>query len=318
MTAPLRRMRLALRRTGSRQVPGRTTGARAVAERAAESPAGAAAGQGAGSTGGTRRPAGPRSPLRRRFNSAVRLTLALVIVGGLYAGFAPGVQATAENASTSQADIDKGKAIYDASCISCHGRNGQGVPDKGPSLIGVGSAAVEFQVATGRMPLARQEAQAERKTPLYSREEAQWIGDYIQSLGGGPQLPAESEAAMADGDVARGGTLFRVNCSSCHSFGAGGGALSSGKFAPSLDESTARDIWAAMLTGPQNMPVFGNNQLSPEEKRDIIAYIQNLQTDPDPGGWGIGRIGPVTEGLAVFLIGMVALVFVTLWIAGKS
>jgi ubiquinol-cytochrome c reductase cytochrome c subunit len=244
--------------------------------------------------------------------------LALLIVGGLYTAFAPGMQAAAKDAAASQADIAEGKAIFDASCISCHGRNGQGVPDKGPSLIGVGSAAVEFQVATGRMPLARQEAQGERKTPLYTREEAQAIGEYIQSLGGGPQLPTESDAALADGDVARGGTLFRVNCSSCHAFGAGGGALSSGKFAPNMADSTPRDIWAAMLTGPQNMPVFGNNQLSPEEKKDIIAYIQHLQTDPDPGGWGIGRIGPVTEGLAIFLIGMVALVFVTLWIAGKS
>jgi ubiquinol-cytochrome c reductase cytochrome c subunit len=310
MTSPLRRMRLALRRTGSRQVPGRTTGARAVAAE----PTG---GTGAVSGVKSRRPSGPRSPLRRRITSAARMGLALLIVGGLYAGFAPGMQATAQDAA-SQADIDQGKAIYDASCISCHGRNGQGVQDKGPSLIGVGSAAVEFQVATGRMPLARQEAQAERKEPLYTRAEAQAIGEYIQSLGGGPVLPTESDAALADGDVARGGTLFRVNCSSCHAFGAGGGALSSGKFAPSLEESTPRDMWAAMLTGPQNMPVFGNNQLSPDEKKDIIAYIQNLQTDPDPGGWGIGRIGPVTEGLAVFLIGMVALVFATLWIAGKS
>jgi quinol---cytochrome-c reductase cytochrome c subunit len=311
MTAPLRRMRLALRRTGSRQVPGRTTGARAVADE----PIGET---GAVSGGKSRRPAGPRSPLRRRISSAVRMGLALLIVGGLYAGFAPGMQATAQDAAASQADIDQGKTIFDASCISCHGRNGQGVQDRGPSLIGVGSAAVEFQVATGRMPLAGQNAQAVRRTPLYTREEAQAIGEYIQSLGGGPQLPTESEAALADGDVARGGTLFRVNCSSCHAFGAGGGALSSGKFAPSLEESTPRDIWAAMLTGPQNMPVFGNNQLTPEEKKDIIAYIQNLQTDSDPGGWGIGRIGPVTEGLAVFLIGMVALVFATLWIAGKS
>ena len=77
-------------------------------------------------------------------------------------------------------------------------------------------------------------------------------------------------------------------------------------------------MYAAMLTGPQNMPVFGDNQLSPEEKRDIISYVQNLQHDPDPGGWGIGRIGPVTEGMAIFLIGMVVLVFTTLWIAGKS
>src|SRR6185437_12384160 len=118
--------------------------------------------------------------------------------------------------------------------------------------------------------------------------------------------------------MAAGGELFRVNCSSCHSFGGGGGALSSGKFAPTIEDATARDIYTAMLSGPQNMPVFGDNQLTPDQKRDIIAYIQHLQNDGDPGGWGIGRIGPVTEGLAIFLIGIVALVFTTLWIAGKS
>jgi quinol---cytochrome-c reductase cytochrome c subunit len=266
---------------------------------------------------GRRRPAGPRSPLRRRLGTAVRMTAALLLVGGLYAAFAPGVQATATQADTA-ADVAEGKQLYDASCISCHGRNGQGVPDKGPSLIGVGSAAVEFQVGTGRMPAARQGAQIERKAPLYTRDQARQIGAYIQELGGGPEIPEQTDEQLAEGDVARGGTLFRINCSSCHAFGAGGGALSSGKYAPSLEESTPRDIWAAMLTGPQNMPVFGNNQLSPEEKRDVVAYIQNLQEDTDPGGWGIGRLGPVSEGLAIFLIGMVALVFTALWIAGKS
>ena len=264
-----------------------------------------------------RRRSGPPSAARRRATTVLRMSLALLFVGGLYAAFAPGVQATSTTADTA-ADVQEGKTLYDASCISCHGRNGQGVPDKGPSLIGVGSAAVEFQVGTGRMPATGQGAQIERKTPLYTRDQAKQIGAYIQELGGGPTLPDQTDAQLASGDVARGGTLFRVNCSSCHAFGAGGGAVSSGKFAPSLDQSSPRDIYAAMLTGPQNMPVFGNNQLSPEEKSDIIAYIQNLQQDTDPGGWGIGRIGPVTEGLAIFLIGIMALVFTTLWIAGKS
>jgi ubiquinol-cytochrome c reductase cytochrome c subunit len=246
------------------------------------------------------------------------MTAALLLVGGLYAAFAPGVQATPERADTA-ADVAEGKQLYDASCISCHGRNAQGVPDKGPSLIGVGSAAVEFQVGTGRMPATGEGAQVVARTPLYSRDQARQIGAYIQQLGGGPELPQnQTDAQLAEGDVARGGTLFRVNCSSCHAFGAGGGALSSGKFAPSLQNSTPRDMWAAMLTGPQNMPVFGNNQLTPEEKRDIVAYVQNLQHDTDPGGWGIGRLGPVSEGLAIFLVGMVILVFVSLWIAGKS
>jgi ubiquinol-cytochrome c reductase cytochrome c subunit len=266
-----------------------------------------------------RRPSGPRSPLRRRITTAVRLGSALLFVGGLYAAFAPGTAAaTAADGQTLSAQAQEGKVLFDSTCITCHGRNAQGVPEQGPSLIGVGSAAVEFQVATGRMPASGQGAQIVRRDPAYTRDQAKQIGAYIQELGGGPQLPDETDAQLADGDVARGGTLFRVNCSSCHAFGAGGGALSSGKSAPSLEQATPRDIWAAMLTGPQNMPVFGNNQLTPAEKRDIVAYIQNLQHDQDPGGWGIGRLGPVSEGLAIFLVGVVALVFTALWIAGKS
>jgi ubiquinol-cytochrome c reductase cytochrome c subunit len=176
---------------------------------------------------------------------------------------------------------------------------------------------VEFQVATGRMPLARQEAQAVRKHPRYNRDQARQLGAYIQALGGGPELPPGDNLGDG-GDVARGGELFRENCSSCHAFSGGGGALSSGKNAPGLDESTERDIYAAMLTGPQNMPVFGDNQLTPQEKRDVIAYVQALTSNQDPGGWGMGRYGPVPEGVAIFLIGIVALVLTTLWIVGKS
>jgi ubiquinol-cytochrome c reductase cytochrome c subunit len=301
-------MRSALRRVGSVQVPaGSATRPRSGATVSSDAAAS--------------RPAARRTPtrrLRRRALNAVRLVLALLVVGGLYTVIAPGAQAEDVNTASAE-DIAAGKALYDASCISCHGRNGQGVTDRGPSIIGAGSAAVEFQVATGRMPAPAQGAQILRRDPLYSREEAQQIGAYIQSLGGGPELPNQTDdQILAGGDVARGGTLFRVNCSSCHAFGMGGGALSSGKSAPTLENASPRDIWAAMLTGPQNMPVFGNNQLSPDEKRDIVAYIHYLQTDPDPGGWGIGRLGPVAEGLAVFLIGMVALVFATLWIVGKQ
>jgi ubiquinol-cytochrome c reductase cytochrome c subunit len=257
----------------------------------------------------------PSGKVRRRLVKAARLIGALVLVGGLYTAFAPGMQANAEDAAPNPADIASGRALFETNCSSCHGANATGVNDRGPSLIGVGSAAVEFQVETGRMPAKGQTAQIERRASHLTDLEAQQIGAYIQSLGGGPTLPTES---LAGGDVAKGGELFRVNCSSCHAFGAGGGALSSGKFAPPLHQATDRQIYAAMLTGPQNMPVFGDNQLSFDEKKDIIAYIQTLQNDADQGGWGMGRVGPVPEGLAIFLIGMVALVFTTLWIAGKS
>lgn len=266
-----------------------------------------------------RRRSQPRSRVRRRLGTVVRLTLALTLAGGVYAVFAPGL--SADDTPQLSTAAEEGKALFDQSCISCHGRNAQGVPDRGPSLIGVGAAAVEFQVSTGRMPMARQEAQAPRKPPMFTDDQTRQLAQYIQELGGGPQVPEGSLRAPEGDDeaIARGGNLFRINCSSCHAFGGGGGALSSGKYAPGLDKATDRQLYAAMLTGPQNMPVFGDNQLTPEQKKEIISYVQeSLKQDKDPGGWGLGRFGPVTEGLAIFLVGIVALVFAALWIAGKS
>jgi len=248
------------------------------------------------------------------------MVAALALAGGIYTALAPG--AYAEDNQLSGAALE-GRALFNNSCISCHGPNAQGVEGRGPSLIGVGSAAVEFQVGTGRMPMTRQEAQAERKPPQFNKEETRQLGQYIQELGGGPQIPAGKLTVDPETHpeaLARGGELFRGNCSSCHGFGGAGGALSSGKYAPGLKAATAEQIYAAMLTGPQTMPVFGDNEITPDQKREIITYItQQLQQDKDPGGlFNLGRYGPVTEGLAIFLVGMTILVFATLWIAGKS
>jgi ubiquinol-cytochrome c reductase cytochrome c subunit len=247
---------------------------------------------------------------------------ALTLAGGIYTAFAPG--AFAEDTKQLSPAAQEGQALFNNTCISCHGRDAQGVEGRGPSLIGVGSASVEFQVGTGRMPMARQEAQAEEKPPQFTGDQISQLAQYVQELGGGPQLPP-GEKYSVDVEqnpeaLARGGELFRLNCSSCHSFGGAGGALSSGKFAPTLRDATERQIYAAMLSGPQNMPVFGDNQLTPDQKRDVITYVsQQLQNDKDPGGlFNLGRYGPVTEGLAVFLVGMTILVFACLWIAGKS
>ncbi|WP_262282366.1 c-type cytochrome [Micromonospora sp. MA102] len=257
-----------------------------------------------------------RSRGRRRLGAAVRLAAALMLAGGAYTVFAPGVQAQ-DNPPLSAA-ANEGKALFDVSCVTCHGRNAQGVEGRGPSLIGVGSASVEFQVSSGRMPMARQEAQAMRKPPAFTDEQVRQLGQYIQELGGGPQVP-QGNNLHQNADMAAGGELFRINCSQCHAFGGGGGALSSGKYAPSLHPASDRQIYAAMLSGPQNMPVFGDNQITPEQKADIIAYIQEtLKHDQDQGGFNLGRYGPSTEGLAIFLVGIVALVFASLWIAGKS
>jgi ubiquinol-cytochrome c reductase cytochrome c subunit len=250
----------------------------------------------------------------RRAGSVLVLLVALVLVGGAYAAFAPTSQA---DDTTSSIAVREGQKLYNQGCMTCHGRNLQGVQEKGPSLIGVGAAAVDFQVGTGRMPAARQEAQAPRKQRQYDSDQTDQLAAYVQSAGGGPQVPKGDLRGDSD-TQALGGELFRVNCSSCHAFSGNGGALSSGKYAPPLKESTDRQMYEAMLTGPQNMPVFGDNQLTPDQKKSIIAYVQSQKTDADPGGWGIGRTGPIPETVVIFALGIGICLFGALWIAGKS
>jgi ubiquinol-cytochrome c reductase cytochrome c subunit len=177
------------------------------------------------------------------------------------------------------------------------------------------------------MPLARQEAQAERKHPLADLNASTAIGAhnidalsaFVQANGGGPQRPAESGIALRGEDPARGGQLFRLNCAQCHNFTGQGGALSSGKFAPPLAPATEDQIYTAMLSGPQSMPHFSDRQLSPDEKKDIIAYVKSVdQGQNDPGGNGLGDIGPVSEGLVAFVVGITALVGFTLWLGAKA
>ena len=144
------------------------------------------------------------------------------------------------------------------------------------------------------------------------------LGAYIQANGGGPTRPEARGEELRGDDPARGGELFRLNCSPCHNFTGRGGALSSGKYAPSLRDSTDLEIYAAMLSGPENMPVFGDNQLSPEEKRSIINYIQTVQGMEDPGGAGIGRMGPVPEGVVIWVVGIGAMMFAVYWIGTKA
>ncbi|WP_041832053.1 cytochrome c [Actinoplanes sp. N902-109] len=261
------------------------------------------------------------SRARRRAGAAVRMIAALALAGGVYTAFAPG--AFAEDDTQLSTAAQEGQALFNNSCVTCHGRNAEGVEGRGPSLVGVGSAAVEFQVGTGRMPMTRQEAQAEQKRPVFNETQTKQLGQYIQELGGGPQIPAGSLTKNVKTDpeaLASGGELFRLNCAQCHGNVGAGGALSSGKYAPALHDPTPQQIYGAMLTGPQNMPVFGDNELTPEQKTEIITYItQQIQEDKDPGGlFNLGGYGPATEGLAIFVVGITILVFASLWIAGKS
>ena len=189
-----------------------------------------------------------------------------------------------------------------------------------------------FQVHSGRMPMMSNDAQAERKTPRYTEQQTLALAAYVAANGGGPELVYNEDGTIAmeelrgsnyNGqiqaeDVARGSELFRLNCASCHNFTGRGGALSSGKYAPGLDPANEQEIYQAMLTGPQNMPKFSDRQLSADEKKDLIAFIKSAKETPSPGGWGLGGLGPVSEGLAMWLIGITALIGVALWIGSRS
>jgi len=266
-----------------------------------------------------------RSKLRRRVAGALALGIALLSAGALYSVFAPRPQ-TAVAADNSQL-VAQGQQVFDNHCITCHGQNLQGVTDRGPSLIGVGSAATYFQVSSGRMPLAMQGAQAERKHPIpdldqntpTGRQNIEALDAFVQANGGGPERPSDTGDALRGDNPARGGELFRLNCASCHNFTGQGGALSSGKFAPELTPATEDQIYTAMLSGPQNMPHFSDRQLSPDEKKDIVTYVKTVvEGQNDPGGNGLGDIGPVSEGLIAWIVGIVALVGFTLWLGAKA
>lgn len=263
-----------------------------------------------------------RRRLRRRLTGAVLLMFGLVMAGALAATLTPKPQVAVADESQS-ALLRTGQQLYDTACITCHGANLQGVNGRGPSLVGVGEAAVYFQVSSGRMPMMRNEAQATRKKANFDEAQVDALGAYVQSMGGGPLVPRDANGQIASesllgSNVARGGDLFRLNCASCHNFTGRGGALSSGKFAPGLDPASPAQIYTAMLTGPQNMPKFSDRQLSPEEKKDIVAYVKTASQTMNPGGYGLGGFGPAPEGMAVFIIGMVAAIGVALWIGARA
>lgn len=263
-----------------------------------------------------------RRRLRRRLSGSLLLLIALTIAGGLAAVLTPTPQVAVADESSS-ALLRTGKQLFDTSCVSCHGANLQGVNERGPSLIGVGEEAVYFQVSTGRMPAARGEAQAPRKQPVFTESQIDALGAFVQANGGGPTVVRNPDGSLAmqslrGSDVGRGGDLFRLNCSSCHNFTGKGGALSSGKYAPDLAPANEQQILAAMRTGPQNMPKFSDRQLSFENKKDIIAYVKTVAEERQPGGYGLGGFGPAPEGMAVWIIGMVAAIGLALWIGARA
>lgn len=261
---------------------------------------------------------------RRRHPLAafVVLFLALGLIGATYATLGSSKAKAAASTAATPEQLAEGQKLFQSACSSCHGLQAQGVQGSGPSLIGVGAAAVDFQVGTGRMPAMQIGPQVESKPPVYTQEQIDAMAAYISSLGAGPDVPATDEYTpdLSDqGSVANGGVLFRSNCSQCHNIVGAGGALTDGKFAPSLRQTSEKHIYEAMLTGPQNMPIFGNSVMSPQNKRDIIAYLMHTRTQAgSPGGLDLGSIGPVSEGLFVWTIVLGLLIVFACWIGAHT
>jgi quinol---cytochrome-c reductase cytochrome c subunit len=261
------------------------------------------------STDARRRQTGRRHPLA----SIALITIGLLSTGGAYALLT--TTASAETPAASQQTISEGQKLFASNCASCHGMTATGT-DNGPSLYGVGAASVDFQMGTGRMPLAYQGPQGAQKPVQFTQEQIDSVAAYIASLAPGPAIPDEQWLA-GDGNVATGGELFRVNCAMCHNVAGAGGALTEGKFAPALQGVEARHIYEAMVTGPQNMPVFSDSNLTPQDKADIISYLNFLSDNASPGGVDLGSLGPVSEGLFIWIFGLGAIVGVTIWITAR-
>lgn len=257
----------------------------------------------------------PLRPRRRHPLAALAVLLVgLVVTGGAYAAISAPQGAQAVSAQSFAVDL--GRKLYLQGCSTCHGLSAEGTTD-GPTLIGVGAAAVDFQVSTGRMPLQSGGVQAPRKPRAYDETQVDQLAAYVASLGPGPAIPSAEQLDLSDANLQEGGELFRTNCASCHNFVGQGGALTRGKYAPDLAGVSSRTMYEAMLTGPQSMPVFSDTSLTPEQKRAIIAFVQNVQEEPNPGGFGLGRVGPVSEGLVTWTVGLGLIIAAAVWIAVK-
>ncbi len=252
---------------------------------------------------------------RHRAAAPILVTLVLALIGGIYAAV-NATTASADDAVASQEQIATGKKLFEQGCSSCHGMGAVGTKDA-PSLVGAGAASVDFQVSTGRMPLAQNQAEAPEKPVAYNDEQIAALAAYIGSLGPGPSIPTAQDLDYTNADLAFGGQLFRTNCSQCHNFAGSGGALSNGAYGPNIRSASAKEIYEAMLTGPENMPVFSNASMSPAEKQAVIQYVMHLRTEPSYGGWGLGRFGPVTEGLFVWAGALVLFIAGAVWIGAK-
>lgn len=266
-----------------------------------------------------RRRAGPRPA------AVVRVLAALTAAAGLVVVFAPlpqehgaAARATAEALPSPPAPAgqDRGGLLYQQNCATCHGQDGRGT-QRGPSLRGVGEASVDFQLGTGRMPLPNEHVDPSRSEPAFSLEDINALVRHVSEFAGaGPDIPT-----VVPSDARLGQELYLNNCAACHSATGTGGTLTEEEFAPSLFQATPTQVGEAIRVGPGLMPTFPEEVIDAEQVNALAAYIDVLQDehgDLDRGGLPLGRIGPVTEAIIGWTVGLLLLVIVIRWLGSRA
>jgi ubiquinol-cytochrome c reductase cytochrome c subunit len=208
-----------------------------------------------------------------------------------------------------------GRQLYAGNCSSCHGSLARGIARRGPSLRGVGARALDFYLRTGRMPLGQPDAEPERERPPFDAREIEAIIDYVDSLG--PKGPPVPVPRPESGESAYGLHLFADHCAGCHQI-AGQGGVVTGARVPPLQDASATDIAEAVRTGPYLMPVFSSRQISDHQLDSIVRYVLSTRDPPDRGGWGIGHLGPIPEGMVAWLLAAFVLVAVCVALGKRS
>jgi len=222
----------------------------------------------------------------------------------------------------SDALIPQGEALYQTNCSGCHGVNADGVPPKGtpggyPTLLGLGPATYDFWIESGRMPAANpRSTQAVRRVAKLNHQQALAVSAYLNSLS--PATPYIPIVNPQGADLSNGAALFALNCAACHTITGDGDALAYNSFAPSLRHISATQVAEALRTGPANMPVFTGN-LTDAQLRDVVAYVTHkIQHPQNPGGFGLGGLGPVGEGFVGLALGVGLLAVVAFWVGDRS
>ena len=233
----------------------------------------------------------------------------MALFGGLVLFWSGAVAQTPSAAPADQASlVAEGRRLYEQSCASCHGSQGEGTAD-GPNLQAAGAAAADFMLRTGRMPLGAPSDRPQRQPPAFGDPQIQALVAYVASLGNGSAIP---NVVVDAGDITLGRSLYIQNCAACHAATGAGDAIGGGFVAPPLNQATPEQVGEAMLTGPGSMPVFGFDQ---HEVDSIARYIAYLQEGKAPGGIPLGGAGPVPEGFVAVVIGAGAMLLAVRWIA---